>query len=448
MLRILAWTLCYAWSATALSKTLSYPGWLAYGDLRGYIEPCGCDPRTDLGGVQRLSTMINQDRHNNLIFDLGNNFSEKSADATKNLFINEALRQIGADAALINSIEFQNLSLLDPKRTFVLSNLRSTKKGTVLSSVRRGSTAIFGYLWIDGTQKNLMTWKDTFNAVWQKQAATLGLSRKILLFSGPEQHLHEIATSGLFDEIISANRASMTALMTDEEKQKPGLLLRLSAPQEVFQVPLGAQGVLRGGEARKSSKKTLTELMNSSPTAPLRTGINLSGDGEIVTWLTPPYGIESPLEGMMLSYKKAREKEFVAIQAQRLAFLKDSPFAGADLCRTCHEADWQVWRQSRHSVAYESLTKKGKHEDEECASCHVLGLSQKGGFVSLADSPNFAGVQCENCHGPGAAHSRNPTIKMAPANQAVCTTCHHPPHSSSFDFSTYWPKIMHGQKPR
>ena len=32
--------------------------WVAYGDIRGHIEPCGCDPQTDLGGVLRLSNLL------------------------------------------------------------------------------------------------------------------------------------------------------------------------------------------------------------------------------------------------------------------------------------------------------------------------------------------------------------------------------------------------------
>ena len=49
--------------------------YLAYGELRGHLEPCGCSPETDLGGIRRLGIVLSRERslHPQLVaFDLGN----------------------------------------------------------------------------------------------------------------------------------------------------------------------------------------------------------------------------------------------------------------------------------------------------------------------------------------------------------------------------------------
>ena len=73
----------------------SMPPWLAFGDLRGHFESCGCNPKTDKGGVARLSTLIKRDKilyPELLILDLGNNYKTgKFIDERKNRFIHKAL---------------------------------------------------------------------------------------------------------------------------------------------------------------------------------------------------------------------------------------------------------------------------------------------------------------------------------------------------------------------
>ena len=73
-------------AASGGDKTVGAAGWLAYGDLRGSFEPCGCDPKTDLGGVHRLATFAARERANNpdLVFlDVGNNISPPGAEGLR-----------------------------------------------------------------------------------------------------------------------------------------------------------------------------------------------------------------------------------------------------------------------------------------------------------------------------------------------------------------------------
>lgn len=95
-------------------------------------------------------------------------------------------------------------------------------------------------------------------------------------------------------------------------------------------------------------------------------------------------------------------------------------YVGVDKCRMCHISHYDSWSQTKMSKALELLKKgvrseakrKAGMEDEDytkndfCLSCHTTGLGMPGGFVSMEETPQLAGVQCEMCHGPGSVYSR------------------------------------------
>jgi hypothetical protein len=432
----------------ANAENTSNLGWLSYGDLRGHIEPCGCDPRTDLGGVLRLGTILARDRSLQVgtrVFDLGNNLSEEIQDRTKNEYINGALDSFLPDAALINAVEFRLKTYLFRRRNFVLSNFTIKKADTHSLAVRDlGAVKVYGYLWIDGTQVDLLPWQQAFDNSWREKVRKVK-SHKVLLFSGPDAHLQEIIKERIFDEVIASNGAPLSTVIVDQEKIKPRLLMRVATEPVVFQTPLGGQGLLRGGALRRLRQKPLAELLGAKPLVSRLGELPVVIEEEVVTWLTPEYAVGSPTAALMERYKKTRGEDFAALRVKKLAFLSKTPFAGADKCKACHEPEWQVWNQTAHPKAYSVLKDKQKHEDPECVNCHVLGYAIDGGFASLGDSPKFAGVQCENCHGAGAAHSLNPTVKLAIADKTVCVGCHFPPHTAEFNFDEYWTKIRHGK---
>jgi len=54
-------------------------------------------------------------------------------------------------------------------------------------------------------------------------------------------------------------------------------------------------------------------------------------------------------------------------------------------------------------------------------------------------------VQCEVCHGPGAAHAAAPAkdnIRRA-VTKDVCLSCHTPDHSDHFVYEERLPRVMH-----
>lgn len=121
----------------------------------------------------------------------------------------------------------------------------------------------------------------------------------------------------------------------------------------------------------------------------------------------------------------------------------DSPFVGAETCAGCHDKENKVWMNSRHAHAMATLEKRNQQFDNECVKCHVVGF-QRGGFQSLYTTPQFANVQCEECHGPGRQHASNPGKGYGlMATPSGCVQCHKEPNDPDFDFAVYWPKIQH-----
>lgn len=151
-------------------------------------------------------------------------------------------------------------------------------------------------------------------------------------------------------------------------------------------------------------------------------------------------------------------------------------FVGSKACAECHEEAYEVWENSKHAHATETLIhpperyQVSRHFDPECIACHVVGWNPElyvpfqSGYLSLDQTPQLQNVGCENCHGPGSAHvaSQNgdgnftdaQTEMLAqqmrlPLNSArdTCLKCHDLDNSPDFHvkgaFEKYWEEIKH-----
>jgi hypothetical protein len=120
-----------------------------------------------------------------------------------------------------------------------------------------------------------------------------------------------------------------------------------------------------------------------------------------------------------------------------------SPYTGAEACETCHQREYDIWKNTGHAHAMADLQKRNQQFDASCVKCHVVGF-QQGGFVALYSTPQFANVQCESCHGPGRSHTEHPAKGYGFVSTPVgCTQCHTQVNSPDFNFATYFPKIKH-----
>ncbi|HUU83463.1 MAG TPA: multiheme c-type cytochrome [Phycisphaerae bacterium] len=115
-------------------------------------------------------------------------------------------------------------------------------------------------------------------------------------------------------------------------------------------------------------------------------------------------------------------------------------YVGADTCAVCHPAEHADWSGTLHAVAFNSLPPFFQGDvPADCWECHTVDfdpLDPAGStFQGATLTPEFAGVQCENCHGAGSEHvdlasASNITIDK---DAEMCGACHTDAHHPTFD---------------
>jgi hypothetical protein len=144
-------------------------------------------------------------------------------------------------------------------------------------------------------------------------------------------------------------------------------------------------------------------------------------------------------------------------------------FVGSAKCKDCHQEAYDVWANSKHAHATETLehATPPRQFDAECVSCHVVGWSPQDyfpyttGYESLDKTPHLVGNGCENCHGPGGAHvaaeegenveveaetlRKQMHLTWDAAKTDMCVKCHDLDNSPEFSKNVdhYWSEIAH-----
>ena len=107
-------------------------------------------------------------------------------------------------------------------------------------------------------------------------------------------------------------------------------------------------------------------------------------------------------------------------------------FAYADACKSCHAAIHEAWSKTKHARTINRLS--AADQQKECIGCHTTG---PGGKIDASGKFVNANVQCESCHGAGAAHAADPAVRTGLTRKPkleACTTCHNDksPHYRGF----------------
>jgi hypothetical protein len=144
-------------------------------------------------------------------------------------------------------------------------------------------------------------------------------------------------------------------------------------------------------------------------------------------------------------------------------------FVGSAKCKDCHQEAYDVWANSKHAHATDTLAHltPPRQFDAECVSCHVVGWSPQDyfpyttGYESLDKTPHLVGNGCENCHGPGGAHvaaeegedvggdaetlRKQMHLTWNAAKTDMCVKCHDLDNSPEFsgNVDRYWSEIAH-----
>ena len=167
-------------------------------------------------------------------------------------------------------------------------------------------------------------------------------------------------------------------------------------------------------------------------------------------WLKEDITDEPRVRAMLDTFYDRVGKETAAQESVRPPFADDPErregvYAGAAKCATCHAEEYAQWRRTKHGTAFKTLLDRHRHFQPKCVSCHVVAYGAPHGYRLGMAGESLANVQCEVCHGPGAAHARDParTNIHRQVPEAVCLQCHTPDHSDHFVYSERLPKVKH-----
>ncbi len=451
-------------SKTSGLKSLDLNRWLAFGDFRGYVEPCGCNPATDLGGLKRAAHAIYRDIYqgkepNTTILSVGNLF-ESGLEEEKKDFMVDFLKFMNVDAVLFNKGEFEyfkdkktgGMSAIPDSIPYVLSNAEQhgIKNKNIFPRLEFKDGQVFG-LWFQPGQSK----REILSTIETAKNGILKHGKSVLLFSGDDAALKVVHEYGFFDLVVTSHTSPFSKAPDGYEKKFPGTLHRIG---DIYMVPSYGQGLLLGGELRKPAPQEAAHSGifgdDDTQSTQLDCADDLSckedplefSDERLFIWLDKSYQEGTAIDKIYQKYEDARTSAFEAFSKQKLKSLENTQFVGAAACQGCHAQSHKIWSESHHASALATLQEVGKDKDPECVSCHVLGLNDDGGYVDQQATPQFANVQCENCHGPMKKHLANPTQPLGEElarPKGVCVSCHEPPHTSDFNYQNYWEKIKH-----
>jgi len=361
------------------------------GAIKGELEPCGCSPKTDSGGLTRLSGYISANKaalEPYLLIDAGNSMPEDTAQGRlKAEALIKSFGIIGYDAAAFlgrGKLPEEFLSPLVKSRGIpaVYANMpgiaveRGRLKINIGADPRRRRD---GYL-------------------------------NILLTDIPAVEAKKIKG---WDVIITSSGETL-----DEP-------VKIAGPQKTDNM------IIVSGYPRGEKLGVLTLKVDDKGRAAYASH----------RWQTLGRDVkEDPAVRSVL--REYDEKVAGLLKDEEKKASSDGPYLGVAACAGCHQQFAESWSKTKHSGAFKTLEAVGKSKDPECVKCHVTGYAQDG-FFSMASTPGLANVQCEACHGRGREHARESSTPMPPIDKETCLKCHTQINSPEFDYKAYLERVRH-----
>ena len=125
-------------------------------------------------------------------------------------------------------------------------------------------------------------------------------------------------------------------------------------------------------------------------------------------------------------------------------------------CRECHQALYDEWRASHHSIAYTNPEVRALSDDfrkEECKDCHLprpLAVTGFGNRTLPRNTQFDEGVSCITCHlapdGGLLARNDRPEVPCRPQRSAeflaveACASCHNQHQTTDQWRASHWQK--------
>lgn len=362
------------------------------GSLRGELEPCGCSPKTDFGGVARLSGYIKDNKTDllpYLLIDAGNFSGEGTPQGRlKTETMLKVFGTMGYDsvAFLENEMVFSK-ELLDP--------LKGKYKIPVVSKNFPGG-------------KNISVMRDTLRI-------NIGVDPRDFKKGELNILLTDIPVSG--------------------SKDIRGWDIIINSSGEILEEPLRINDtiVVTGYPKGKKTGMLTLHIASSGKINGFKHRWLLLGEDTVEDRVIRRILKDHDLHVAQLLKEKEGERPVT----------ENPSYAGVSRCAECHQPFVESWNGTKHSSAFSSLEKVGKSFDPECVTCHTAGFGESGGFYSINTTPGLSNVQCEACHGPGIEHISDNARPMQPVGEAICLQCHTKDSSPDFSYRSYLEKIKH-----
>lgn len=414
------------------------------GQLEGYLEPCGC-ASAQLGGLARRSFMIQQDRNFDLLIEGGNL-------ATGNTILDEFkimtfLQVLGNKATSYHALG------IGPKDLELgaegLAGFLANQPVPALSSDLRPA---------EGEQWPLRAYVEhqVGNTTVRIAALTLRSPNQDFTLLSPEQ-AWQAGMEGVDPatlRVLLVHGSEGDARAQAGLRPTPDLLVSIGAshaePPSTFDVVNGVPLVFPGIHGRFLLDVTLVRA-HGKPEIRAYRPIPLTGSRTAKGAME-----DKDVRSLILQHRfDVREYGIREELAERLPRRSEATYIGSETCAACHPAAGQVWRESKHGHAWQTLVDaetSGRYDwpvtfYPDCIACHVVAYGEKGGFINPEKTPRLMDVGCEQCHGPGSEHVRMAgKHSLGPVGPRLCMTCHTYEQSPDFDYGERWKMIEHGLK--
>jgi len=443
------------------------------GDLNGYIEPCGCAGLENLkGGLSRRHTLLETLRARGwpvAAFDLGGQVRRVGTVQTEIKLQATVKGLIAMDFAAVglgtDDLKLPAATLLGAAlEPYLERTLPLTSANVAVFGFDSGATARYRTVTVGGVKVGV-------TAVLGDAAGKTIVNEGITVLPA-EQALREVVTQ------LKAEKCDGHVLLSYGSPEETSALAR-KFPEFQYVVtaggadePPGALKVVEGGQAglvevgHKGQYAAVVAFFDD-PKMPVRyQRVPLDA-----RWAESP-----PMHQLLVEYQdQLRVAGFLNLGVTEHLHPRHDPadpsadkFIGSDACAKCHADAFDVWKDSGHAHATETLVKlkPPRQFDPECLSCHATGWDPQqyvpfqSGYLGLDpnQTPHLTGNGCENCHGPGGSHvaaeAGNDAVLQAKLRQLMhldlanverntCLKCHDHDNSPEFKFDAYWPQIEH-----
>ena len=439
------------------------------GQQRGYIEPCGCTGLSNQkGGLVRRYTLTRElaDRGWPLVpIDVGNQVRRfgPQADIKFQMTI-EGLKQMGYRAigfgpddlrlsvgglAALTVGEGSEASPFVCANTAVIDPSLTPRYQVVEAAGRKiGITAVLGTVEqgrITSDEIVKTPADEALRSVWPELSAANCDLYVLLAHASIDESIRLAQQFPHFDVVVTAGGADEPPFQADPIPETESILVQVGGKG----MHVSVIGFFADSEPRLRYQRVPLDA-------------RFQDSREMLTLLAS-YQEQLKVQGLE------------GLQVRPIPHPSGDTFVGSQACADCHREEYEIWENTTHSHALDSLVYPGerseipRHFDPECISCHVVGWNPQlhfpysSGYLSLADTPLMQHVGCETCHGPGAGHSDAETLHASneemlekyrlqvrlPLNEAEkkCMECHDLDNSPDFHvqgaFEHYWEQVEH-----